>query len=53
MVYCQPPVAMSDNSADMAILTLKMMYDLYGDCAASHALLIQWLVTEELQSNGL
>ncbi|WP_444542552.1 Rz1-like lysis system protein LysC [Halopseudomonas phragmitis] len=32
-VPCPPPVAMSDNSADAALLTLKELYDQYGLCA--------------------
>ena len=31
-VPCPPPVAMTDISADAALLTLKDMYDLYGLC---------------------
>ena len=42
-VPCPPPVAMNDNSADAALLTLKDMYDLYGLCGGRFVELLDYI----------
>lgn len=44
-VSCPPPVAMNDNSADAALLTLKQLYDQYGLCAGRLVELVNYLET--------
>ena len=34
---CPQPVAMTDNSADAALITLKALYDQYSQCAGLQA----------------
>ncbi|WP_430741154.1 hypothetical protein [Serratia plymuthica] len=40
-VRCPPPARPDDNSADAAVVALKMVYDQYGLCAGRLADVIQ------------
>ena len=44
---CDLPPKLTGNNADAALLALKVMYDLYGECAGRHYELIRYMSDKE------
>lgn len=52
LALCPPPPQLQGAEMDAVAMTLKTTYDAYGDCAATHAALVDWVDGHAQQKGG-